>query len=344
MKAVVFHEHGDVDVLSHEEVADPVPAPGEVKIQVHASALNHLDIWVRLGGRPVPIPMPHIGGCDAAGVVTELGEGVSGIKTGTRVVVAPGLVPDGDDFSRMNNDSASEQFQIFGFQRQGGFAEYSCVPARNVIPVSDRLSMVEWASVPLVFLTSWHLLFARCGLSLGETALIHAAGSGLGISGIQLANRAGARVITTVGSDEKKEKALALGADHVINYRTHDFVEETLKITGGQGVDVVYEHIGGETFSKSIGCIKRAGRMGFCGITESPTSTIHLGALYSRLISLHGSYMGSLSELKQVVRLAEAGEITPVIDSTFPLSDVKAAQQHMLDRKNFGKIVIDVAG
>ena len=218
MKAVVFHNHGDVDVLQYTDIEDPKPGRGEVTVRIAACALNHLDIWVRQGGRG-SIPMPHILGSDVSGTVAELGEGVEGIEVGTRCVVAPGLSNGTDEWCLTNRDSASPSFKILGFQVQGGYAEYVTVPARNIIPVSDRYSMEEWASFPLVFLTSWHMLFTRARLHAGETVLIQAAGSGLGISAIQLAKLAGARVITTASTDEKLNLARELGADEVINYR-----------------------------------------------------------------------------------------------------------------------------
>lgn len=342
MKAIVFHEHGDLDKLVPHEMDAPTPGPGEVQVRVKACALNHLDIWVRLGGRPAPIPMPHILGSDIAGEISALGTGVEGLRVGQRVVIAPGVAPSDDEFSRLDNDSASDRFQIMGFQRQGGYAEYAVAPACNIIPVSDRYSMAEWASIPLVFLTSWHMLFHRAKLQPGETVLIHAAGSGLGVSAIQLAKLAGATVITTAGSDEKLQKARELGADEAINYRERDFVEETLRLTDGRGVDVVYEHIGGETFEKSIGVLRKTGRLVFCGVTAGIEAKINIAQLFMRQISLHGSYMGSLREMKAVMDVVERGRIKPVVDSVFPLNEARAAQQRMLDRKNFGKIVLEV--
>ncbi|HXK92764.1 MAG TPA: zinc-binding dehydrogenase [bacterium] len=342
MKAVVFHEHGDVDRLQWAEWPDPQPGRGEVLVKIHACALNHLDIWVRLGGRPAPIPMPHISGSDIAGTVAGMGPEVEGLETGMRVIVAPGLAPEGGEFVLTDRDSGDPAFQIIGFQTQGGYAEYITVPARNIIPVSDRYSYEEWASMPLVFLTAWHMLFARLGLRCGETILVQAAGSGLGIAAIQLAKLAGARVITTAGSEEKLHRARELGADETINYLTQDFVKETLRLTNNQGVDAVFEHVGGETFTRSLDALKRYGRLANCGVTAGAEVTINLQQVFAKHLTIHGSYMGSIGELKKVIALAEAGKVKPVIDQIFPLKEARAAQQRMLDRKNFGKIVLKV--
>jgi len=343
MKAVVFREHGEVDKLEYTDIERPEPGPDEVRVKIAACALNHLDIWVRLGGRPVTIPMPHIGGSDVSGFVDKVGDGVEGIEAGARCIVAPGLSDGADDYCMTGRESGSPSFKILGFQTQGGYAEYICVPARNIIPVSDVLTMQEWASIPLVFLTSYHMLFHHLKLQVGETVLIQAAGSGLGISAIQLAKNAGARVITTAGSDEKLQTAKQLGADEVINYKTQDFVAETLNLTNEEGVDAVFEHIGGDTFVRSLDTLKRYGRLAVCGVTEGPEATINISKIYAKQLSIYGSLMGSIVELKQVIQMAERGEIKPVVDQVFPLEDAKEAQQRMLDRKNFGKIVLKVS-
>jgi len=342
MKAVVFHEHGEVDRLQCAEVKEPKAGAGEVKIKVEACALNHLDIWVRLGGRPIPIPMPHISGSDIAGTVVETGRGVKEFAVGTRAALAPGLSCGQCEYCLSDNDSACADFKLMGFQVQGGYAEYVVAPARNVIPVSEKLSFEEWASLPLVFVTSWHMLFTRGHLRCGETVLIQAAGSGLGIAAIQLAKLAGARVITTAGSDAKLKRAQKLGADEVINYKEKDFVEETMRLTHGRGADLVFEHIGGETFTRSLDALRRAGRLCICGVTAGMEAQINLLPFFAKQLSVHGSYMGSLTEQKKVLQLAEEGKIKPVIDKIFPLQEAQAAQQRMLDRKNFGKIVLKI--
>ena len=213
MKAVVFREHGGVDKLEYTDMPEPKISPDEVLVRVRACALNHLDIWIREAAG-FPIDMPHIGGNDIAGEVTAVGANVKTLHVGQRVIISPG-VTDGvvDEYTASGWDSASPNFDIMGRKRQGGYAEFAKAHYTDVIPVSDNLSFEEWASIPLVTLTAWHMLVTRAQLKPGETVLVHAAGSGIGCMAIQLAKFCGARqVFTTVGSDDKAAKAKSLGA------------------------------------------------------------------------------------------------------------------------------------
>ncbi len=345
MQAVIFREHGGLEKLECAELPEPTITADQVLVRVRACALNHLDIWVRQG-LGFPIEMPHISGSDIAGEVAAVGAAVSnrGYKVGQRVIIAPG-VTDGavDEWTTSGWDSMSPAFDIMGMRRQGGYAEFAKAHHTDVLPVGDKLSFEEWASVPLVFLTAWHMLVTRAQLKPGETVLVQAAGSGIGCAAIQIARLCGAaRVITTVGSDDKAAKAKALGADDVINYRQSDFAEEVLKLTGKRGADVIFEHIGPETWQKNLGCLAKAGRMVTCGATSGPETTLSIRSLYVRQHTIMGCYMGGRKELLEVLRLIEAGKLRPVVDRVFPLREAAAAQQHMLDRKNFGKIVLRV--
>ncbi len=265
---------------------------------------------------------------------------MKGLSVGQRVLIAPGINCGRCEYCLSSNDSLCHEFRIMGFQVDGGYAEYAKAPAENIIPISERLSFEECAAVPLVFLTAWHMLKTRAGLSTGETVLIHAAGSGIGSAAIQIAKLSGAEVITTVGSEEKLEKAKELGADHVINYSKEDFVNKVNEFTDKRGVDVVFEHIGPETWEKSLSCLKRGGRIVTCGATSGPTVSFDLRFLFAKQLSISGCYMGSRKELMDVMRLIESGRLKPVVDSVFPLADASAAQTKMLDRKQFGKIVV----
>ena len=343
MKAVIFREHGGIEKLEYADVPDPKISADEVLVRVRACALNHLDIWIREAAG-FPIEMPHIGGNDVAGEVAAVGANVKKLKAGQRVIISPG-VTDGtiDEYTTSGWDSASPSFDIMGRKRQGGYAEFAKAHYTDVLPVSDKLGFEEWAAVPLVTLTAWHMLVTRAQLRAGETVLVHAAGSGIGAMAIQLAKLCGAsQVFTTVGSDEKAAKAKALGADVVINYRRQDFAEEVLKLTGKRGVDVIFEHIGPETWPKNLLCLARLGRMVTCGATSGPQATVDIRYVYSRQLSVIGCFMGGHKELLEVLRLVEAGKLRPVVDRVFPLKEAAAAQQYMLDRKNFGKIVLKV--
>ena len=340
MRAVFFTEHGGIEKLEYGHQPEPALHTGEVLVKVHASALNRLDLWTRQGMPGIKIPLPHILGCDVAGEVVKLGPGSRGVKTGTKVVIAPGLSCGHCPYCRSGWDSLCDDYKILGLQTNGGYAEYVKAPARNLIPVSKRWTMEEWAAVPLVFLTAWHMLVTRAGLKKGESVLIHAAGSGIGSAAVQIAKHLGARVLTTVGSDEKIKRARSLGADEVINYEKKDFSLEVKRLNKNRGVDVVFEHIGPASFQKSLASLARKGRLVTCGVTSGPLVNLDLRFLFVRQLSVTGSYMGGLAELRRVVRLLEKGRLRPVVDKTFPLREAREAQARMLERQNFGKIVL----
>ena len=343
MKAVIFREHGGADKLEYTDVPDPMISADEVLVRVKACALNHLDIWVRQG-LGIPIVMPHVGGSDIAGEVAAVGANVKTRKVGERVIISPG-VTDGviDEYTTGGWDSMSPAFDIMGMRRQGGYAEFAKAHHTDVLPVSDKLSFEEWAAIPLVTLTAWHMLVTRAQLKAGESVLVHAAGSGIGAMGIQIAKLCGATpIITTVGNDEKTAKAKALGADAVVNYRTGDFADEVLKLTGKRGVDVIFEHIGPDTWPKNSACLARLGRMVTCGATSGPQVTMDIRPLYVRQHTILGCYMGGRAELLDCLRLVEAGKLRPVVDRVFPLQEAAAAHRHMELRSFFGKIVLSV--
>lgn len=340
MRAILFRKQGSVDNLEYTYTAKPSPGPGEVLIKVRACALNHLDLWTLAGMQGVTIPLPHILGCDMSGQIMALGTGVKKSLLGRRVIVAPGISCGHCDDCKKGWDSLCPKYQILGLQRDGGYAQYAAVPARNVIVVTKKLPYEKWAAVPLVFLTAWHVLVTRAQLKKGETVLIHAAGSGVGSAAIQIAKYLGAKVVTTIGNDKKAARAKQLGADHIINYRKKEFHKEVLTWTKMRGVDVVLEHIGPETFSKSIACLAKKGRLATCGVTSGPAAQIDIRYIFARQLSIIGCYMGGMSELLKVVKLMESGKLEPVLDETFPLREAKQAIQRMENRANFGKIIL----
>jgi NADPH:quinone reductase-like Zn-dependent oxidoreductase len=340
MKATVFKEHGSVDKLVYTDFAEPEISSSEVLVKVKACGINHLDIWVREGMPGVTLPLPHILGCEITGEIAGIGGAVKGLSIGQRVLISPGINCGKCEFCLSSNDSLCHEFRIMGFQVNGGYAEYAKAPAENIIPISDKFSFEEWAAVPLVFLTAWNMLKTRGDLATGETVLIHAAGSGIGSAAIQIARLSGADVITTVGSDGKLEKARELGADHVINHSKEDFADKVNEFTNGRGVDLVFEHIGPDTWEKSMLCLKRGGRIVTCGATSGPTVSLDVRFLFAKQLSISGCYMGSRRDLLKILKLIESGRLKPVVDSVFPLKDAVAAQTKMLDRKQFGKIVL----
>jgi NADPH:quinone reductase-like Zn-dependent oxidoreductase len=342
VNAVFFDAHGGPEVLKYGEFKDPVVTPTDVLIGVKACALNHLDIWVRMGLPNVQIPLPHVPGSDVCGVVLETGKGVKRFKKGDRVVVSPGQLPPHAPELLEARDSFSPDFQILGLQSNGGYAEKIAVHERFVIPVSDKLSDEEWASIPLAALTAYHMLVTRAGVKPGETVLVHAGGSGIGSFALQIAKLLGATVYTTVGDYKKVARAKKLGADEVILYKTKDFAEEIKRLTGGRGVDVVFEHIGPEVWKGSISSLVRGGRLVTCGGTSGPKAEIDIRYFYSKQLSIIGSYMGSLAELHKVLDLVERGLVVPTVDQVFPLKEAAEAHRRMESRQNFGKIVLKV--
>lgn len=340
MKAVLFREHGGPEKLLYEEVPMPAMGTEEVLIRVKACALNHLDIWIRQGNPAYPMPLPHISGSDIAGVVEEVGSQVDGLRVGESVFVSPGLSCWRCEFCLAGQDNYCRTYSIIGAIRDGGYAEYVSVPFRNVLPMPDNLTFEQAASFPLVSVTASHMLFALAGLQHGETVLIMGAGSGVGSMAVQMAKLAGARVITTVGSDDKIPKAVLLGADAVINHAKENVVERVRLLTEGKGVDVVIEHIGPDVWNLSLQALSKGGRLITCGATTGTEVKLDLRYLFSRQLTIKGSYMGTRAELVKAAELIGQGRLKPVIDRIFPLQEARAAQELMLSRKFFGKIVL----
>jgi NADPH:quinone reductase-like Zn-dependent oxidoreductase len=340
MKAVVFYEHGGPEVLRYEERPDPSPKANEVLVEVRACALNHLDVWARKGLPGVEIPLPHILGNDVAGVVREAGELVDWVRPGDEVLLQPGVSCGHCRECLRGADNLCPQYRIIGYQRDGGYAGLVAAPGVNVVPKPKSLSWAEAAALPLVTLTAWHMLVGRARVEPGEDVLIHAAGSGVGSIGIQVAKLRGARVIATAGSDEKLEKARALGADEVVNYTREDWPKEVRRLTAKQGVDVVFEHTGAETWPGSILCLKRDGRLVTCGATSGWDARTDLRHVFYRHLNVLGSFMGSKAELLDAMKFVERGQIRGVVDRELPLSEARRAHELMEDRAQFGKLVL----
>jgi NADPH:quinone reductase-like Zn-dependent oxidoreductase len=307
---------------------------------VKACALNHLDLWIRQGIPAYRITLPHISGCDVAGVVERVGAGVTHVAVGDSVVLAPGLSCGQCDWCRAGEDNLCASYGIRGALTDGGYAELTTASARDALLLPPNLSFEEAAAFPLVFLTAWHMLVTRAKLQMGETVLVHAAGSGIGHAAIQIAKHLGARVYTTVGSDAKIPKAKALGADEVINYRNEDFEERINTLTQKRGVSVVFEHIGPQTWEKSLRVLAKGGRLVTCGATSGPSVPLDLRYVFSRQLTILGSMMGTRAELEQVAQLMGQRKLQPVVDSVIPLREARAAQERMLNRDVFGKLIL----
>ena len=342
MKAILFRQHGGPEVLQYVDIPDPEPRPNEVLVRVRACALNHLDLWVRGGLPNVPIPLPHIPGSDVAGEIAKIGTEVTTVRLGQKVVLVPGVTCGKCPACISGLDNHCRQFTNLGYIIDGGCAEFVRVPEVNCLPYPENLSFVEAAAVPLVFQTAWHMLITRAQLQPGEDVLILGAGSGVGSAAIQIAKFFGARVITTAGSDAKLEKARQLGADHVINHKTQKIREEIRRITSKRGVDVVFEHVGTATWDESLASLALAGRLVTCGNTTGYDAKLDLRFLFSRQLSLLGSYMGAKSELHTIMKLVAAGRLKPVVDHVFPLAEAAAAHTYLESGQQFGKVVLKV--
>jgi NADPH:quinone reductase-like Zn-dependent oxidoreductase len=340
LKAVIINEHGGVEVLKYTEFPDPEVGPGEVVVEVKACALNHLDLWVRRGLPGIQFRFPHILGNDISGVVKEVGRGVENVKPGERVLISPGVSCMHCEQCLSGQDNLCRRYQIVGYARHGGYAEYVNVPSVNVLPIPGTLSFEEAAAIPLVFLTAWHMLVTRAKIKPGETVLVHAAGSGVGSAAIQIAKLFRARVFATASTEEKLAKARELGADEVINYTEQDFAAEARRLTGKRGVDVVVEHTGVETWARSILSLCANGRVVTCGATTGYDASIDLRHLFARHLNVLGSYMGAKHELLEALKFFASGELRAVIDRVLPLKEAAAAHEALEDRNQFGKVVL----
>ena len=340
MKAAYFKEHGGSDKIIYGDYKDPAPDAGDVVVRVKACALNHVDMLLLDGRYPPPEGLPHVNGCEVTGVVESIGGAVKGLDRGQRVVIFPGFSCGTCEFCLRGERTVCLRYGYLGAARDGGYAELVKAPAANIVTLPEAISFEAGAAVPLAMLTSWHALIAQAQLRPGQTVLVQAAGSGVGSAAIQIARLVGARVMTTVGSDDKIEFARALGAEHVVNYRKDDFVEEAKRWTAKRGVDVVVEHIGGATFERSSYALSRLGTLVSIGSHDTHWGRLDLRHVYSKNLRIVGTNLGSILELRTILDYMVAGRLAPVIDRTFPLGDARAAVQHVLDRKNKGKVLL----
>lgn len=340
MQAIVVKEHGDLGVLVMQAVPDPQPHAGQVVIRVMACGVNHLDVWVRKGVAGHTFPLPLIPGNDIAGVVHAVGEGVTHVKPGDRVVVAPGTSCGHCVMCLSGRDHHCANYAILGEHRNGGYAELVAVPAVNAIPLPNTLSFVQAAAVGVAYLTAWHMLVSRAQLIPGETLLIQAAGSGVGSAAIQIGKLWGAQVIATASTDEKLQRATTLGANHTINYSTHEVHKEVKRLTGGKGCNVVFEHVGPATWQSSVRSLAWHGRLVTCGATTGAEATLNLRHLFFKGQSILGSTMGSKGDFITVLGHVTRGALQPVVDRVLPLSQAQEAHRLLEAREVFGKIVL----
>ncbi len=346
MRAIGLHEHGGPEVLVPLELPDPAPGPGQALVEVAACAVNRLDLWVRGGLPNLRIAYPHVLGSDVAGTVSAVGEGVDPAWVGRRVVVNPGLSCGACEACLSGWDNLCRRYRILGENAPGGYAERIAVPAANLvaIPEEDRRPLVEWAAVPLVFLTAWQMLVVRAKVSAGDVVLIHAVGSGVGSAGLQIARLFGARVVALASTDEKLARARARGAEATIRSDDPDWPAKvrSLPFVGKRGVDVVFEHVGEATFARSIELARRGGVVVTCGASSGWDARVDLRHVFFRQIQILGSTMGSKALLHRIVPLVARGALEPEVDRVFPLERAADAHRYLDRRTQYGKVVLAV--
>jgi NADPH:quinone reductase-like Zn-dependent oxidoreductase len=340
VKAIVMHKRGGPEVLQYEEAPEPTPGPGEVLVRVHACGLNHLDVYTRQGAQAVKAPLPHILGLEPAGSVAGIGPGVDSVRLADRVTVHPNIACGTCPTCVQGHDNLCYSRRFVGVQVDGGYAEYVKVPARNLLLIPDGVPFEHAAACPVAFGTAWHMLVTRAALREGETVLILAAGSGVGTAGIQVARYLGARVIAAASTDEKLALARELGADEVVNYSLDRWSSQVRRLTGGQGVDVVYEHVGPSTWEESIASMALNGRLVTCGATTGRWGRTDLWSLFGKQISLLGSFGANLADTREVVRRLYQGIFRPVIDQVIPLREARRAHELLEERRVFGKLIL----
>lgn len=338
MKAVRIHEFGGPEVLKYEDVPDPELRKDSVLIRVRACALNHLDLFVRKG---LPgVKLPHILGSDIAGEIAEIGEYVSDVKTGSRVLLSPMLFCNHCEMCTTGNHNFCKEFAVLGNNAEGGDCELIAVPRVNVIPIPASFDFISAASVPLVFLTAWHMLVGKAKIRAGDMVLVLGAGSGVGSAAIQICKMLGATVITTAGDERKLEKARELGADYTVDHYKQKISDEVKRITNRRGVDIVFEHVGVATWPESVKSLKYGGTLVTCGATTGYDAQLDLRVLFARQLSLFGTYMGGHGELLEVMKHVFSGKLKPVVDRTFPLAEARAAHEYLEHSEQFGKVVL----
>lgn len=336
MKAVRYHGVGGPEVLSYEEVSDPTPAKGEVLLRVEACGVNRIDVWARSGRYKTSLP--HILGTDIAGTVVAADPG-SGLESGSRAVVYP-VISDGMcAYCRAGLPNLCVARGFVGVAVDGGYAELVKVPAASAMPAGN-IDLKKAAAMPVDFGTAWSGLVSKAGVGPSDTVLIWGAAGGLGHAAVQIAKLLGARVIAAVGDDRKSRFAKSMGADQVVNYRSQDIVEAVRSITSGLGATVVFDHVGGETWGKSVDCLARGGRLVTLGLTSGPKAELDVRRVYSDELKIMGTYGQSKSDIQRVLELASEGKLSPAIHKELPLESAREAHEVIESRQVEGKIVL----
>lgn len=341
MQVAWFHRFGEPEELVLEETECPTPGPGEALVRVRAVGVNHVDLDVRAGTARIPMQFPHILGREFAGEVASLGDASSTFKEGDRVWVASRLACGQCEFCWTGRDNLCERGHFFGMGLPGGYAQYVKVPLVALRALPAQLGFEEAAASQIAFGTAWHVLINRGGLQAGQTVLIQAAGSGIGSAAVQVAKYAGATVLATASTDSKLARAKALGADHLINYSQQPaFSTQVMALTGGKGVDLVMEHVGGDVFTQSLASLKIDGKIVTVGAHAGEVVPLDIIPFFRRQLQLIGSRNANFAELNTVMDLVAQGRFKPVIHAALPLAQAAEAHRIMASRDAFGKVIL----
>jgi NADPH:quinone reductase-like Zn-dependent oxidoreductase len=341
-EAMVLDRHGGPEVLERRSIEIPSPGAREVRVRVRAVSMNHMDLWVRRGGPAFKLVYPHRLGCDIAGEVEELGPGARGVSEGDRVMVQPGLSCGVCRACLKGSDNLCSSYRILGENAQGGYTRHINLPDQNLIRIGDALDFAEAAALPLCTLTAFQMVFRKGQVRPGQTVIVHAAGSGVSSIAIKLCKMIGARVIATTGSADKRERAIAIGADEVIVTSEQGYVAEAKRLTSRKGADVILDHVGGELFEQSVTAVAWGGRIVTCGATAGFSAKIDLRQIFFRQVEILGSTMGSKGDLLEALPLILDGRLRASVDRVVPLWNAPEAHEALEGRKVFGKLVLSV--
>jgi NADPH:quinone reductase-like Zn-dependent oxidoreductase len=341
MRAIVLREHGGPEVLHEEQIDTPEPGPGEVRVRIHAVALNHLDLWVRRGGPAFKLTYPHRLGSDIAGTLDAIGPGANGVgKLGDRVVVQPGLSCGHCAACLGGHDNLCREYRILGENAQGGYAEYIAVPAGNVVAAPANVDDAHAAASLLTFMTAWQMVVHKARAAPGDVVVVNAVGSGVGVAALQIAKLYGATVIATASTRAKLDRARELGADHLVD-STADVLAAVKQVTGRRGADAVIDSVGGEVFVTSLRAVRPGGRVVTCGATAGFHPAIDLRHVFFRQVEVLGSTMASKADLLAVLGHVAAGRLRPIVHEVLPLARAADAHRLLEERKAFGKVVLE---
>lgn len=343
-RAIHYDDFGPPPVLKLVEVPRLEPGRGEVLVRVAACALNGYDLMARKGTYKPFENFPHVLGGDISGVVAAYGPACEeSLPPGTHVLLYHVIECGSCESCLRGSPTTCLRYGYLGAKYEGGYADYVVVPERNLVEIPSDFDLIKAAAFPLGYSTAWHQLIVRGGLRAGEWVMIQAAGSGIGMAALQMSRITGAHIIATAGSDEKCTKAIAMGAHHAINYNEQDLVAEVRRITGKRGVDVVFEHVGGDLFGQVVQCVTRNGRLTTCGGVAGYEVSMNIAHVFHKQLNIIGSNSGTKWDLLEMIPYLLDGRLEPVIDSVFPLSEAAEAHAHLEQRKAFGKVVLDAS-